>query len=229
MFYITGDTHGDFGRFYGFCEENRTTKEDVMIILGDVGLNYYGDARDECRKEDAAALPVTFFCIHGNHEKRPEKVESCKIKRFCGGLVWCEEAYPNILYAKDGEVYRLGERDCLVIGGAYSVDKPRRLAWGSPWFEDEQPSQQIKERVERCLAAREYRVDAVLSHTCPLHYEPVEAFLCGVDQSRVDKSTEQWLGELERKMTYEKWYCGHYHIEKAVDKLRFLYESIEIF
>lgn len=39
--YITGDTHRDFDRISFFCEENRTTKDDIMIILGDAGINYY--------------------------------------------------------------------------------------------------------------------------------------------------------------------------------------------
>ena len=40
-FYITGDTHGDFSRIEEFCRENDTTKEEVMIILGDAGINYW--------------------------------------------------------------------------------------------------------------------------------------------------------------------------------------------
>lgn len=31
MFYITGDTHGDFFRIKNFCEMNKTTREDVMM------------------------------------------------------------------------------------------------------------------------------------------------------------------------------------------------------
>ena len=46
MIYITGDTHGDMNRIVRFCERMETSKEDIMIILGDVGLNYYGDSRD---------------------------------------------------------------------------------------------------------------------------------------------------------------------------------------
>lgn len=39
MIYITGDTHGDFHRFNRLNLNN----EDIMIILGDVGINYYLD------------------------------------------------------------------------------------------------------------------------------------------------------------------------------------------
>ena len=35
MIYLTGDTHGSFERISEFCHRFKTTKEDVMIILGD--------------------------------------------------------------------------------------------------------------------------------------------------------------------------------------------------
>lgn len=55
MIYITGDTHGYFKHIKSFCEENHTTKEDVLIILGDAGINYYGqyDYRDRNLKKSS--------------------------------------------------------------------------------------------------------------------------------------------------------------------------------
>ena len=47
MVYITGDTHRDFARVEEFCEEYGTTEDDILIILGDVGINYYLDDRDD--------------------------------------------------------------------------------------------------------------------------------------------------------------------------------------
>ena len=45
MIYITGDTHGDFSRIERFCEKFQPSREDIMIILGDAGFNYYGDRK----------------------------------------------------------------------------------------------------------------------------------------------------------------------------------------
>lgn len=226
MFYVTGDLHRDFGRFYGFCDKYRTTKEDVMIVLGDAGLNYYGDERDECLKEDVQALPLTFFCIHGNHEMRPWHVKGCEEVAFHGGTVWQEDAYPDILYAKDGEIYSFDGLSCVVLGGAYSVDKELRILRGWHWFEDEQPSAEIRAYAEQRLAACGNKVDVVLSHTCPEDHMPIEAFLSGLDQSKVDRSTEQWLDRIEKSLDHQKWYCGHFHIQKEEGKFRFLFENI---
>lgn len=68
----------------------------------------------------------------------------------------------------------------------------------------------------------------VLSHTVPLRYEPTEAFIPGIDQSQVDKSTEEWLGEIEKKLKYERWYAGHYHTEKVIDKLRIMFNDFTV-
>lgn len=118
MIYITGDTHGDMNRIVRFCERMETSQEDIMIILGDVGLNYYGDSRDRRNKEKVANLPITLFCIHGNHERRPTTIVEYKLQEWNGGKVWVEEAYPNILFAKD----------------ALIVEDPREKASSScPW------------------------------------------------------------------------------------------------
>jgi 3-oxoacid CoA-transferase subunit A len=227
MTYITGDTHGDFRRFYNFCSQNNTSQNDLMIILGDAGVNYFEDGRDITRKELISKLPITFFCIHGNHEKRPADVGTYKTKIFNGGNVWFEEEYPNILFAKDGDIYRIDNYECIVIGGAYSVDKPFRLAHGWHWFETEQPSEDIKKYVEKQLYKADSKIDIIFSHTCPFRYEPIEMFISGIDQKDIDKSTEKWLNIIEKNNIYKKWYCGHYHTAKRIDKIQFMFENIE--
>lgn len=227
MFYITGDTHGDFSRYEIFTEDVRPTEDDVMIVLGDAGLNYYGNKTDIKKKNYVSSFPFTTFCIHGNHEQRPSTIDSYELKEFCGGLVWYEPEFPNILFAKDGEIYSFDGMSCLVIGGAYSVDKEHRLLRGYKWFADEQPSDEIKKEVEENIKKAGNKVDIVLSHTCPIQYEPIEVFLSGIDQRKVDKSTEEWLGEIEKNLDYKKWYCGHYHTTKNIDRMRFLYENFD--
>ncbi|MDR1771577.1 MAG: metallophosphoesterase [Hungatella sp.] len=45
MIYITGDTHGQFKRVEAFCERFQTKREDILIILGDAGINFSGGMR----------------------------------------------------------------------------------------------------------------------------------------------------------------------------------------
>lgn len=220
--YLTGDTHGSFKRVKLFCKTHELTEDDVVVILGDAGLNYYLADRDKHGKKLLEKLPPRFLCVHGNHEERPYNLPQYHEAEAFGGTVYVEDRFPRILFAKDGEVYDLGGTKCLVIGGAYSVDKDYRLKKGYQWFASEQPDDEIKRRVEAKLDECGWQVDVVLSHTVPLRFEPREAFIPEVDQSKVDKSTERWLGEIEAKLDYKRWYAGHYHIQKQVERLRIM-------
>ena len=144
-----------------------------------------------------------------------------------GGIVYFEDDYPNLLFAKDGEIYDLDGQKAIAIGGAYSVDKYYRLQRGMNWFPDEQPSEEIKQRTEMQLSTIDWNVDVVLSHTCPQKYVPIEAFMPGLDQSKVDHSTEEWLDTIEDRLNYRDWFCGHWHIDKRIDKMHFLMHGVE--
>ena len=168
MIYITGDTHGSFERVESFCERMKTKREDILIILGDAGINFSGLRYDRLKKELLEELPITIFAIHGNHEQRPYTIDSYKEREWNGGIVYYEEDFPSILFAKDGEIFNLGGLQTIVMGGAYSIDKTYRLAYGYSWWEDEQPSDEIKRYVENQLDSVKWNIDVVLSHTTPL-------------------------------------------------------------
>lgn len=234
MFYITGDTHGGFKRIERFTKKISTTTDDVLIILGDAGLNYgveNGKEVDWARelKEYVASLPITLFCIHGNHEERPYNVEGYEIQERFGAPAYINPKYPNQIFAKDGEFYNLNGYKTLVIGGAYSVDKWYRLAGHGKWFESEQPSREIKDYVEKQLEEHNWNTDIVLTHTCPTITEPRHLFLPFIDQSEVDKSTEEWLQTIADRLTFKKWYFGHFHDDWENGIYKMLFESIEEF
>lgn len=228
MIYVTGDTHGSYSRIRKFCHKQNSSKEDIMIVLGDTMMNYFQDERDIKMKEKAAKIPVTFLLIHGNHDRRPGRQPGYRQADWMGGKVWVQEQYPDILFAGDGEIYHINNRRILTVGGAYSVDKEYRIAHGYHWFADEQPSAETKQLTERVLAEYQYEVDTILTHTCPLKYLPAEALFDTVDQASVDQSTEQWLDTIEQMVVYKNWYCGHFHIDKTVDKMNFLYHNIMV-
>ena len=101
----------------------------------------------------------TLLCIHGNHEVRPANIPTYQTKVWNGGTVWVEEAFPRLLFAMDGEIFDLEGLRHLAIGGAYSVDKFYRLARGYGWWPDEQPSQEIKDKVIQTLCSCGWQVD----------------------------------------------------------------------
>lgn len=242
-FFITGDKHRDFSSVRKFCRRMRTRYQDVLIVLGDAGFNYHGDRRDDRLKARVSRWHITLFCLHGNKENRPENVGTYGVRSFCGGRVYYEPRYPNILFAMDGELYDFAGAQYLAVGGAHSVDKLRCLEEGLPFWEDEMPNRDTKVRVEQQLAAANNRVFGMLTHTCPIQYLPREVFVSTRQNAEIrqklqkakskkffapdiDRSTEEWLGELEQRLDYQVWYCGHYHVDKQLDKVCMLHHEI---
>ena len=218
MIFVTGDTHGVFDRVGEICRWEDTSVDDVLVILGDVGVNFHGEPTDFYIKNDLSEYPITLLCIHGNHEIRPENIPSYGEKEWRGGFVYWEPEFPNILFAKDGEIYDLEGQRCIAIGGAYSVDMHNRTR-NLDWWEDEQPSDFIKDRVEERLEAENWRVDFVFSHTCPFSYIPVTLLKFG------DSSTEEWLDTIEKRLNYKRWYCGHFHSDHSEGNFTFMYHD----
>lgn len=225
MVYYTGDIHGNPTELIRTIVNLEMTDKDTVVILGDAGFNYYMGRRDIIAKDEISRFAPTILCIHGNHEARPHTIDTYKTKEWCGGTVWYEEEYPKLLFAKDGEIYTLEKLRHLVIGGAYSVDKFYRQMRGWSWWADEQPNEETKKAVEAIIATE--TIDVVLSHTCPFKYEPTEMFLAQIDQSTVDASTEKWLDTIEDKLDYKAWFCGHWHVDKRIDRMHFLFNGME--
>ena len=95
-------------------------------------------------------------------------------------MYWKEE-YLNLLFAKAGKVFRLDERQTIVMGRAYGIVKMLRLMYGYGWCPDEQPFDENKRYVESQLNKLGWKMNMVLSHTTSLKYESVEVFMAGVD------------------------------------------------
>ncbi len=82
MIYVTGDKHADFRKAFYFCYANKNTLDNILIVLGDVGINYYANEKDYVLKDSLLQYPITFFCIHGNHEERSKNIKTYKIKKI---------------------------------------------------------------------------------------------------------------------------------------------------
>ena len=235
--YLTGDKHGKYIDLKEQIDMLGIDKDDYIVILGDSGLNYYSGSRADEFKKKLNSLGPKFLIVRGNHEARPSGTDEFYGDDVISGCFKRERdekdniKYPNILYMLDGCVYTIAEKSVLVIGGAYSVDKDYRVAMtdagydGYYWFADEQLSKE--ERVEIMNTAKELKhVDYVFTHTCPSSYIPTDMFLPYVDQSGVDRSMEDFLEDITICLTFDKLYCGHWHTDRIVDDVRFLYHNI---
>ena len=208
MIYITGDTHREFYRLHDI-EKN---KNNMLIILGDAGINYYLDERDNKLKEKLNSYNIKLFCVQGNHEERPENISTYKEVDMFGGKVFIEEEYPNLIFAKNGELYEIDNKKVLVIGGAYSVDKEYRQLMGLRWFADEELTDN-----EMCdiLDKIDHKTfDYVFTHTCPEAWQPTDLFIKHINQSKISKRMEKFLTTVSEIINFKHWYFGHFHDDR---------------
>lgn len=225
--YITGDIHGSIPTSkWERAIDTPHFKETAIIILGDVGANYYLNKKDKKFKEQLNNLGYTFYCVHGNHEERPEKIEGMKLvyDKNVDGMVYYEKEYPNIKYFSIWGKYKIDGYKTLVMGGAYSVDKEYRLINHWQWFPTEQMT--AKEKYD-CFNAIEHQTfDLVLSHTCPYSWQPFDLFLPFIDQSKVDNGTEYFFEDILQNIEFTKWCYGHFHDDRwQNNRARMLYED----
>ena len=67
MIYYTGDIHGRPQGIQEYFEKHAQSQDDTLVILGDVGANYYRNKTDKKVKKALDSLGLTVLCIHGNH------------------------------------------------------------------------------------------------------------------------------------------------------------------
>ena len=228
--FVTGDVHGEVQDLVYRAKCNNVTENDLIIVLGDCGfeISSYFEEDGKLSERDIKRqlwtkenIPATIFCVQGNHEVPFNEMHGNRIDIFGGSAIESNGIY----FALNGEQYLINDKKFLVLGGAYSVDKFYRLRNGYPWWEHEQPTSEEREDILKKIKGKSY--DYILSHTCPYDYRPVEAFLSGISQSEIDTSQEEFLQKVHDSVKFKYWYLGHWHIEKQVDKIRFMYQEME--
>lgn len=228
---MCGDIHGSWkpvrDLYETMLKKQPLTEDDILIILGDFGANFFFNRRDIEYKKKLGKYKITYFIIRGNHEERPsicmnKNPNAWHMEEFWGNQVYVENDYPYIKYALDTPAkYEIPTAQgdpikTLVLPGAYSVDKYYRLQHGMTWFKNEQLTQQ--EMWDGTELASKAKWDLILSHTCPIAWEPTDLFLSQIDQSAVDSTMERWLGNIEYKTDYTLWCFGHFHQTRIYPK-----------
>lgn len=220
--FLVGDIHGELERLTNFIDRFELDKEkdNTIIVLGDMGLYWRKDKRDAdafLKFYESYHYKTHIFFIDGNHENF-DLLDNLPYKEGTN----FKKCSDYIHYIPRGTVFQLyiGNelKTFLACGGADSIDKFRRTPHLS-WWKQEQIT---KEDIDLCIKNAETRhIDYVLTHCCPRSiFEENKVYLItlgGVDQSSVDHTSEDRLEELKQKIDFDKWYFGHYHIDKQLD------------
>lgn len=230
MIYVTGDIHGHhsiskLGSRH-WPEGRSLTYGDYVIICGDFGLWWDDEERgkgDIYWRNWLEMKHWTTLWIDGNHENH-DMVDRLPVCEWNGGLVQVDGRWPHVMHLMRGEVYDIpdgtgGTTRVFAFGGARSHDTEYRTE-GIDWWPRELPNLAEFENGERNLDRVGWEVDFVLTHDAPTKAK--RALLSTFPMSW---ATDRWeddrlngyLDSYERRLSYRKWYFGHYHEDKVVD------------
>ena len=251
MIYVTGDTHADFKRFSTrrFPEQDELTKDDFIIICGDFGGVWHDCPEERYWLDWLSDKPFTTLFVDGNHENF-DRLNSGEFETvdFHGGRA--HKIRDSIYHLMRGYVFDLDNKSFFAFGGASSHDikdgildeasfashkeflKTLRF-WhltgkmfrvkGVSWWPEELPSEGEMMRGKRNLAERSMKVDYVISHCLP---QEIASYV-SMGFYKPDIITTYFNTLLYDNLSFDHWFCGHYHVERSVfQKYEMLYDSI---
>ena len=234
--YIRGDAHGDKLAYqYTIDQIENPKEEDIIIVCGDASLEYGKYVMGSCKKI-MSKFPGTWLILRGNHDARYWRGKTIQAvdglvatdgwdfsNRFDEATLF-QKKYPNIHYIDDvGGIYDIDGHCCAFYPGAYSVDRGYRLVYGLPYEMEEQLTDLEFEALNKKTVEYADDIEFVFSHTCPMSIEPLirYLFMNGLDQSKIDKTTEKWLDvyykHLKDGKNFKHWFFGHFHDDKELD------------
>ena len=228
MIWATGDCHGNFERFRPeyFPEQAQMTKDDVVVVTGDFGGIWFGDARDDEALGCLESLPFTLAFVDGNHENY-DALASYPAEKWQGGKI--HRIRPHVLHLMRGQIYELEGYRFFTMGGAKSHDiedgilepdapnferkllmlqrRPRaryRINHIS-WWAQELPSDEEYAEARHILDSVGWEVDYIITHCAP-----TSIALMGSRHNEADRLTD-FLQEVRERAKYHYWLFGHYH------------------
>lgn len=229
--FVTGDTHGMYDRkklnAKEFKEQKILTKDDFVIIVGDVAMRWDNtksdgklSPRDRNMIEWYENKNFTTLFIDGNHENH-KALNAYPTEIWNGGKI--HRLSDSVIHLMRGQVYKINDKKFFTMGGADSIDKMYRIKDES-WWEEEMPSKYEYEEAINNLDKNNMTVDYVLTHCCGTSYLN-DLFTAYFDQDELT----QFLNHLEFDfgLKFKHWYFGHHHQDKQIDeKHTCLYQNI---
>ncbi len=229
MVYLTGDTHGtqDIQKVVDFFEieslMQKLSKDDYLVILGDVGVCWDGGEHDEFVVKTLSELPVTTLFIDGNHENF-DVLNKYPIINWKGGKVHL--IAKDVLHLMRGQVFEIENKKFFTFGGGFSIDKRFRIE-GWSWWRDEMPNPQEYSEGLLNLKKHNYAVDYVLTHSVPTKVFEQIIEVNGLKAISGEEELQRYFDKVWENTNFISWWFGHFHFDIHVNEKFFgLYEEV---
>ena len=232
--YVTGDTHGEPGRFMytGTTFEKMAGPGDILFIAGDFGFVWDNSPEEQAIREIITEKKYTTCFVDGNHENF-DLLESYPVSQWCGGKVHvigkAPDGTPKLIHLMRGQVYDIPVCDLVSIysgsgaentdshrektvsiftmGGASSIDRKYRKE-GESWWPREMPSPEEYAEALANLERHHNRVDYLLTHTG--RERSLDIFFLG-RRNPNEMELNHFLEQLHERVSFLHHYFGHLH------------------
>ena len=210
MIYVTGDMHGDIGRFSERALK-KLKAEDTLIILGDFGFLWQGNEEEAKNISFISERKYQVLFLEGTHENH-DLLEKYPVCDYCGGKV--HHLGGNLRMLMRGEIYEIEGKTIFALGGGQSDDIEFRTE-GESWWPQELPSAEEIDYARANIKERK-KVDFIITHDAP---HKIRTSLLGkdIEDNRLDK----FLDEVMLTVKYDKWYFGCYHLDRKLTRAQY--------
>lgn len=243
MIFLTGDTHSYWMErlnMNSFPEQKEMTKDDYVIILGDMGI-WDNSKRENYNLDWLESRNFSTLFIDGNHENY-DILDGLPVEEWKGGKV--SFIRPSVIHLKRGQVFEIEGKKFFTFGSASSHDikdgildpfEDRELIkkWRNDytkmfridhvsWWERELPSKEEMENGIKNLEKHNWKVDYILTHS------PSASVIALLGQGLYEQDRlTKYLEEIRCKTEYKRHFCGHMHEDRQInEKDILLYEQI---
>lgn len=209
MIFVTGDTHGSITslmkRIENVPELVCPIEDTILFVTGDFGFYWDKSVTQKYDLQTLSRLPFDIAVVLGNHENYDMIWQERKEVLWHGNVVWQMEGASNIYIMPNGVVEVQG-KTILCARGADSIDKGLRIP-GISWWGKEEMGIVEQQDMWNSLYWYHNNVDYVITHSMP-------ATLVTMIYPNGERSnTEKLLDIVAKDVSFDKWYCGHYHVD----------------
>ncbi|MBE6787488.1 MAG: hypothetical protein E7537_03980 [Ruminococcaceae bacterium] len=211
MIYFLSDLHGDlnFKPFFDYLETAK--QDDLLIILGDVGIEFEKTAENKEFSKKFLSSNKKIAFLDGNHENF-EFINSFSLDNWNGGKV--HRLSENIVHLMRGEIYKINGKTFFTFGGCKSSAKWKEMGL---WFDGEEGTEEEFHNAYKNLENHNNKVDYILTHK-----RERREYKDGVSQPLYDLCMF-----IEDNVKFQCWYSGHWHVkQKFDDKHIALYDEL---
>jgi len=209
MIYVTGDLHGDFGRFR-HAEMRKLKKGDTLLVCGDFGFLWNGDRSEQALLKKIGKLKFNVCFIDGVHENF-QLLGQFPVSEWNGGRA--RQITGGLYHLMRGEIYTIEGKTVFAMGGGVSPDDDFRTP------DEARLCYEIPSREELNLALdnlkRMGQVDYIITHEPPMR---IKSFL----QLKLNNNTADITGlntffeEIGKLCGFKRWFFGSMHVDKVI-------------